>query len=141
MREGGNGHVKGSPEQRLAPVAEEERSTRAEAEERKATQKLVKSAAEARKMDKAETQGADQPNWAQRTLGQVWGPVAGKARDLRTFFSEVRTELKKVTWPSRPEVYATTIVVILTTLFFGFYLYGLDMLLTQVFSRVLRQGS
>ena len=88
-------------------------------------------------MDKAEAQGAEQPNWAQRTLGQVWGPVAGKARDLKTFFSEVRTELKKVTWPSRAEVYATTIVVILTTIFFGFYLFGLDLLMTQLFTRIL----
>jgi preprotein translocase subunit SecE len=117
----------------------EERSSRSDtSQERKTTgQKAMKSAAEARKMDKAESQGADQPNWAQRTLGQVWGPVAGKARDLKTFFSEVRTELKKVTWPARPEVYATTIVVILTTIFFGFYLYGLDLLMTQLFTRIL----
>mgnify|MGYP003694029297 CR=1 FL=1 len=38
------------------------------------------------------------------------------------FFSEVRNELKRVTWPSQKEVYATTVVVILTSLFFGLYL-------------------
>ena len=31
----------------------------------------------------------------------------------------------------------TTIVVILTTVFFGFYLYGLDILLSQLFTKVL----
>ena len=32
---------------------------------------------------------------------------------MRLFLSEVRNELKRVTWPSRKEVYATTVVVIL----------------------------
>jgi preprotein translocase subunit SecE len=45
-----------------------------------------------------------------------------------TFLAEVRSEFKKVTWPPRREVNGTTIVVILTVFFFGFYLYGLDLL-------------
>ena len=28
----------------------------------------------------------------------------------RTFFTEVRNEMRRVTWPSRREVYATTVV-------------------------------
>ena len=31
----------------------------------------------------------------------------------REFLTEVRNEMKRVTWPSRKEVYATTVVVIL----------------------------
>ena len=46
---------------------------------------------------------------------------------FRTFISEVRNELKRVTWPSRKEVYATTLVVILTSIFFGVYLFVLDL--------------
>ena len=42
------------------------------------------------------------------------------------FLSEVRNELKRVTWPSQKEVYATTVVVILTSVFFGLYLFMLD---------------
>jgi len=38
----------------------------------------------------------------------------------------VRNELKRVTWPSSKEVYATTIVVILVSVFFGVYLFILD---------------
>jgi preprotein translocase subunit SecE len=38
----------------------------------------------------------------------------------------VRNETGRVTWPSRKEVYATTIVVILTSIFFGVYLWGVD---------------
>ena len=35
------------------------------------------------------------------------------------FITEVRNEMKRVTWPSRREVYATTVVVIITSAFFG----------------------
>ena len=45
----------------------------------------------------------------------------------RTFLTEVRNEMRRVTWPSRREVYATTVVVILTSAFFGLYLWGLDL--------------
>ena len=53
------------------------------------------------------------------SVGSWWG-------DLKTFLTEVRNELKRVTWPSRKEVYATTVVVILTSIFFGLYLFILD---------------
>jgi preprotein translocase subunit SecE len=78
--------------------------------------------------------GGDSPGGL--TEAVTWLPR--KLKELRTFFSEVRAELKKVTWPSRKEVYSTTIVVIMTTFFFGFYLWGLDLGLTQVLSRFLR---
>ena len=46
----------------------------------------------------------------------------------RRFLSEVRNETARVTWPSRKEVYATTFVVILTSVFFGVYLWTVDLL-------------
>ena len=66
--------------------------------------------------------------------------LGGRARDSMTgwwgrsrrFLSEVRNELSRVTWPSRREVYATTLVVILTSIFFGIYLYGIDLLLNAI---------
>jgi preprotein translocase subunit SecE len=61
------------------------------------------------------------------------GWPARKVREARAFLQEVRGELKKVTWPSRKEVYSTTLVVVATSIFFGFYLWGLDV----VFSRAL----
>ena len=63
--------------------------------------------------------------------------VSGWWQNTRTFFAEVRNEMKRVTWPSKKEVYATTVVVILTTIFFGFYLYGLDVIMSQLFTRIL----
>jgi len=63
----------------------------------------------------------------------------GKKRWYRRFVSflkEVRAELKKVTWPSRSEVYSTTIVVILATVFFGFYLFLVDALSSWALTKV-----
>ena len=86
-------------------------------------------------MENNEEKSGGPPAWLAGPAG--WGPR--KFRELKSFFSEVKSELKKVTWPSKAEVYSTTIVVILTTVFFGFYLYGLDLAMSQVFTRVLRQ--
>ena len=40
--------------------------------------------------------------------------------------------MERVTWPTRKEVYATTLVVILTSVFFGIYLWSIDLVLTRV---------
>ena len=55
------------------------------------------------------------------------------------FFSEVRNEMKRVTWPSQREVYATTVVVILTSVFFGVYLFGVDLLFGRAAEWVFRR--
>ena len=52
--------------------------------------------------------------------------VSGWFGRARRFLSEVRSELGRVTWPTRREVWATTIVVILTSMLFGIYLYIVD---------------
>ncbi len=57
---------------------------------------------------------------------------------LKTFLVEVRGEFKKVTWPPRREVYGTTIVVIITVFFFGFYLYGLDVAMSYLAAELTR---
>ena len=49
----------------------------------------------------------------------------------RTFITEVRNEMKRVTWPTRREVYATTVVVILVSVFFGLYLWVVDLSLSS----------
>jgi preprotein translocase subunit SecE len=64
------------------------------------------------------------------SVGGVLSKPAGWWTQLRDFLGEVRSEMKRVTWPSRKEVYATTIVVIFTSVFFGVYLWGLDLVLS-----------
>ena len=70
--------------------------------------------------------------------GGAVSPARGPGR-LFEFIGEVRAELKRVTWPSRAEVYATTIVVILTSLVFGLYLFGIDLLLNTAVQRIFQR--
>ena len=73
------------------------------------------------------------------TLKTVRDAAGGRFEQMRVFLSEVRNELKRVTWPSQKEVYATTVVVILTSVFFGLYLFildiGIDRVVTWIFNR------
>ena len=57
-------------------------------------------------------------------------------RRFINFLKETRTELKKVTWPSRNEVTSTTIVVIIATVFFGFYLFFMDIIFSWVITQI-----
>ena len=48
---------------------------------------------------------------------------------LWKFIQASRTEIRKVVWPTRQEAMQTTIAVIIFTLIFGVFFWGLDMLL------------
>jgi preprotein translocase subunit SecE len=45
---------------------------------------------------------------------------------MKSFLSDVRNEMRKVTFPSRREVQATTTVVIITVILFGIYFFVID---------------
>ena len=45
---------------------------------------------------------------------------------VKSFYNDVRTEMRKVTFPSRKEVQATTTVVIITVILFGIYFFIID---------------
>ena len=64
--------------------------------------------------------------------------VKGWWDNTRTFLTEVRNEMRRVTWPGRKEVWATTVVVILVSGFFGLYLWGLDIALSWASNFVFR---
>jgi preprotein translocase subunit SecE len=49
--------------------------------------------------------------------------------DAKQFYADVRSEMKKVSWPNRQEVFGTTIVVIVAVFFFGIYLGVVDQIL------------
>jgi len=44
--------------------------------------------------------------------------------------------MKKVVWPSRPELIASTVIVIVTVLFFSIYIAGLDALFAEAVSLI-----
>ena len=75
------------------------------------------------------------------TVRSAEGGVKGWWENSRAFITEVRNETRRVTWPSRREVYATTLVVILTSAFFGVYLWGLDLALDRLVQSIFRAFS
>ena len=54
------------------------------------------------------------------------GRVKSWPQQIKSFYNDVRTEMKKVTTPSMKEVQATTTVVIITVFIFGVYFFVVD---------------
>ena len=61
-----------------------------------------------------------------------------RLRRFKQFLVEVWVELKKTTWPSRQEVYGTTVVVIVTVIICALYLWIVDLFLNKSLSAVYR---
>jgi len=59
--------------------------------------------------------------------------IGGKLKSwplrVKAFYTDVRTEMKKVTSPSFKEVRATTLVVVITVAIFGVYFWVIDALI------------
>ena len=70
------------------------------------------------------------PEWIER--------IGAYPRRFQTFLHEVRVEMRQVTWPTRDDVRATTVVVILTVFFFGFFLFVVDLGVSQMVEKVLK---
>jgi preprotein translocase subunit SecE len=60
------------------------------------------------------------------------------SQKTKQFYIDVRSEMKKVSWPGRQEVIGTTIVVVIAVFFFGLYLGLVDYLLSLGLDRILR---
>ena len=71
------------------------------------------------------------------------GLVAGWTKKLqfvgltKTFFREVRMELKKVTWPTRKETLAATAMVIILSVVVAFFLGILDVALAKLVGSIM----
>ncbi len=55
---------------------------------------------------------------------------------FRAFLRDVRGEMKKVTWPTKADLYKTTLAVIISSLFFGVYLFAADFVFAWLKNRV-----
>ncbi len=60
---------------------------------------------------------------------------------IKSFYSDVRTEMKKVTSPSLKEVQATTTVVIITVFLFALYFWAVDLIIQNTLERMLHYFS
>ena len=75
-------------------------------------------------------QGSDKPRAPERKAAAPQKEGSRERIGPRTYFSEVKGELKKVAWPTKKEVINSTVVVliaivVMTALIFGFdYLSG-----------------
>jgi preprotein translocase subunit SecE len=58
-------------------------------------------------------------------------------KSVVTFFSEVKSELSKVTWPKRHEVIKLTIIVSAVAVIIGLYVGGLDFGFTKALTAIL----
>ncbi|MGB6386357.1 MAG: preprotein translocase subunit SecE [Terriglobales bacterium] len=60
---------------------------------------------------------------------------------IRTFYRDVRTEMRKVTWPSLKEVQGTTTVVIITVFLFALYFWLVDLAIQNSLEKMLHYFS
>ena len=56
---------------------------------------------------------------------------------ISLYLTEVKGELKKVTWPSRNDLYKTTIAVVIASVVFGIYLFLVDWIFSEIIQRVI----
>jgi preprotein translocase subunit SecE len=56
---------------------------------------------------------------------------------VKQYWRETLTELSKVTWPSKDEMVGSTVVTIIVSLILGFFIFAVDMGLSQLMRIVL----
>ena len=59
---------------------------------------------------------------------------------VKSFYTDVRMEMKKVTTPSFKEVRATSVVVIVAVFLFGVYFFLIDNGISFVINRIIKYG-
>ena len=55
------------------------------------------------------------------------------------YLNEVRSEMSKVTWPSRNQTVKMTIIVLIVSVIVGILIGGLDLLLTRFFGVLIQR--
>jgi preprotein translocase subunit SecE len=63
--------------------------------------------------------------------------MAASVRAVVTFYHDVVAEMRKVTWPDRPQVRQATIAIIIFVLLIGLVIFLLDLVLQGVLVRLI----
>lgn len=71
-------------------------------------------------------------------MPQANSSTAGRVNPAR-FFSEVKSEFKKVTWPPKDQVVRLTGVVIIISLVVGLFIGSLDFIFTKLIQFIIKQ--
>ena len=69
--------------------------------------------------------------------GTQFTPEVKSTSGVGGFLREVKTEMKKVTWPTKRELIGYTITVILSSLFAAFLIWAIDAILSVLFRLVM----
>jgi preprotein translocase subunit SecE len=62
------------------------------------------------------------------------------AKKLKKAFNDIRLELKRVTWPTWPELFNYTLTVLIACAVMGTLIYALDMILSRILLLTLNIG-
>ncbi len=63
--------------------------------------------------------------------------LKSQPKRLGEFLKDVRSEMRKVVWPSRPEVQSTTAVVLITVFIFAAYFWLVDTIIGRAIEALL----
>ena len=78
-----------------------------------------------------------------RSGGAVAVPTesaSSKIRDLGQYFEDAKSELGKVSWPTRKEIKATSIAVLILVVIMSLFLGIVDVLLAKIVAAILSVG-
>ncbi len=56
---------------------------------------------------------------------------------ILNFFSDVTKEMKKVTWPKKDELRESTVIVLVSCLIIGAFVYAVDLIVSGVLQQIL----
>jgi len=62
-----------------------------------------------------------------------------KANKFSKFFKDLKSEVKKIVWPTQKQVVNNTSVVLIAMLASGLFIWGIDTLLMKVFNVILNK--
>ena len=72
--------------------------------------------------------GAEASSCGDKTMSGVTGTLSA----IRAFFDEVVVELKKSSWPTRPELVESTAVIIVTVIALGVFVAMTDVIIDKM---------
>ena len=71
-------------------------------------------------------------------MAEATAPKKKSGNKIVRFFKEVKSEMKKVVWPTRKQVVRHTLVVIASVALIGLVIWGLDMLFSLGLEQVIK---
>jgi preprotein translocase subunit SecE len=58
-------------------------------------------------------------------------------KKISNYFGDVRLELQKVSWPTRQELYGSTIIVLVMCVIMSIFVFGIDQILNRLLNLIL----